>query len=305
MYSSTHYLGGSVMIKSISKKEEMKQIVLEQLAYFFLNEVENITDLHLCNVSEDILLWQIEYEKKIKLYFYTDRNYKLLFNEQVFTYASPFSKGCGLAKTINTKTEKEETNVIDLNLRKIVEVPTEEMDCLETYNIRNGNMAMYGNNGHWGSYFYNEEENAFLEDIPFIWDALEFSKDGNNVVVGLRNYQSILNPDLENKWKPDKVEMKIKMMEALKEYAYDTTLYRQFLSYVYKNKLSSMEIYPTENVERSLTPQMEECFIREFHDLYGYASETPILNTCTNRTPNIVDTGSLDEYTRVRGRVLK
>lgn len=293
------------MIKGISKREEMKQIVLEQLTYFFPNEIENITDLHLCNVSEDILLWQMDYEKKIKLYFYTNRNYKLLFNGQVFTYASPFSNACALSKTMNTKTEKEETNIIDLSSRKIIEVPTEEMGCLETYNIRNGNMAMYGNNGHWGSYFYNEAENAFLEDIPFIWDTLEFSKNGNNVVVGLRYYQSILNSDLENKWKPDKVEMKIKMMEALKAYAYDTTLYRQFLSYVYENKLSSMEIYPPENIERSLTPQIEERFIREFHDLYGYESEIPILNTCTNRASIIVDTGSLEEYTRIRGRVLK
>lgn len=293
------------MIKNISKREEMKQIVWEQLAYFFPNEVENIMGLQLCNVNEDIFLWQMDYINNIKLYFYTDRNYKIIFNGQMFTYASPFSKGCALTKTINTETETEETNIIDLSQRKIVEVPLEEMECLGTYHIRNGNLAMYGNNGHWGSYVYNGEETGFKKDIPFIWDALEFSKNGEKVGIGLRYYQTILNSDLENKWKPNKVEMKIKIMEVLKEYAYDNHLYRQLLIHTYKNQLSCMEIYPYENAEKTLTPQMEERFIREFHDLYGYESEVPILKTCTNHKSFIVDAGNLKEYTRVRGRVVR
>ena len=201
------------MIKNISKREEMKQIVSEQLASLYPNEVDNTTDLKLCNITEDILLWQIEYRNKIQLYFYTNRNYKMLFNGQVFPYASPFSNDCAVVKEMNTETK--------------------------------------------------------------------------------------------NKWKPDKVELKIKVMDALKEEAYNDTLYRQFLSYTYENQLPYMEIFPNENVKSSLTSQMEEDFIRELHDLYGYDSETPILNTCTNRAPVIVNTGSLEEYKRVRGRVLK
>lgn len=293
------------MIKNISKREEMKQIVSEQLASLYPNEVENITDLKLCNITEDILLWQIEYRNKIQLYFYTNRNYKMLFNGQVFPYASPFSNDCAVVKEMNTETKKVETNIIDLSQKEIIEVPVEEIGCLETYHIRNGNMAMLGNNNHWGSYLYYKKENAFLKDIPFIWDVLEFSKNADHVGIGLRYYKSILNTDTKNKWKPDKVELKIKVMDALKEESYNDTFYRQFLSYTYENQLPYMEIFPNENVKSSLTSQMEEDFIREFHDLYGYDSETPILNTCTNRAPVIVNTGSLEEYKRVRGRVLK
>lgn len=288
------------MIKSISKREEMKQIVFEQLASFFPNDVENIVDFHLCSMNEDILLWQMEYGNNIKLYFYTNRNYKMLFNGQVFTYASAFSNACALVKEMN-----QETNIIDLNMRKVIQIPIEEIGCIETYHIRNGNIAMLGNNGHWGSYFYNREDNALIKDIPFIWDVLEFSKDGANVGVGIRNYKSILNINPENPWAPDKIEMRIKIMEVLKQYAYNDELYRQFLSYMYQNQLPCIEISPNANSKNSLTPQMEEDFIREYHDLYGYESEIPILNTCTNRTPIIVDTGSLEEYRRVRGRVLK
>ncbi len=39
----------------------------------------------------------------------------------------------------------------------------------------------------WGSYHYDDNEKGFLQDIPFIWDTLEFSRKQDQVYVGKSN----------------------------------------------------------------------------------------------------------------------
>lgn len=291
------------MIKnSLSKREKMKQIILEQIAFMYPNEEESIKNVTLCNMNENIFLWKLELTNKTHLYLYTNWNGNILFNGTIFPYASPFSNSCALVelKTLEENQSISQYYIIDVAKKEFVQIPMEEMNGKVMYHIRNGNVAMYGQNNHWGSYFYDPENNHFIKDIPFIWDTLEFSKDGKNVAAGLCSSKVLVNSD---NWEPDKVELKIKVMNTFKEYAYTDALYQQFLRYIYDNQLPCREI--TSDNKTILTPQRKENFVIKYYDLYEYETEHPILNQCTNDLPSVIDSINLEEYKRVRGRVIK
>lgn len=283
------------------RSEILKAKVYEQICFLYPDARDNIKEITILNISEDILLWKMKLTKQNIVYFYTNKENQILFNGMCFSYASPFSKGCSLVK-IN-----EKPYLLDLNKKEIVEVPIQEMNYKTAYHIRNGNIAMQGKNKHWGSFYYEPLENVFREEIPFIWDVLEFSKNGEKVAIGLCGYQTKVGDIIEGKWTPDEIEMKIKLLETEKGKAKDFLLYQKYIQYMYKTRQKCSEIKIKSDVQYNqyLTEERKQKFLSSNHDLYGYDSERPIFNQCTNRNSIIVDSGDLEEYRRVRGYVIK
>lgn len=283
------------------RSEISKAKVYEQICSLYPDVRDNIKEVTVFNISEDILLWKMKFTKQNIVYFYTNKENKILFNGMFFSYASPFSKGCSLVKIM------EKPYLLDLNKKEIVEVPIQEMNYKTAYHIRNGNIAIHGKNNHWGSFYYEPLENVFREEIPFIWDVLEFSKNGEKVAIGLCGYKTKLGDIIEGKWTPDEIEMKIKLLETEKEKAKDFLLYRKYIQYMYKmrQKCSEIKIKSDVRYDQYFTEARKQKFLSSNHDLYGYDSERPIFNQCTNKNSIIVDSGDLEEYRRIRGYVIK
>lgn len=277
-----------VSINTSKKKNEMEIKILDQMNILYPNK--SILNLTLCTIEENIVLWNIKMEGYNNLYFYTDKNGNVLFKGQLFFYASAFSNNCAIVIPGNQK-----PYIINLRKNELIQIPIDKMAISKIGNIHNGNITIFSENNHWGSYTYQEENHFFENDIPCIWDALEFSKDGKKVAAGLCSYQTILGDT-----KHDNTTLKIKIMEISKEYAYDLKTYQQFLKYLYETNQNCLEIIHSKNNE--ITEEDVRDFIMQNHDIFGYERKTN-LNQCTNRTNPTIETRSLEEYQRIRGKI--
>ena len=75
------------------RSEISKAKVYEQICSLYPDVRDNIKEVTVFNISEDILLWKMKFTKQNIVYFYTNKENKILFNGMFFSYASPFSKG--------------------------------------------------------------------------------------------------------------------------------------------------------------------------------------------------------------------
>lgn len=255
-------------------------------------------DVFLCSVEEDIALWYFQTSSG-PVYFYTNLQGKLIFGEECFLKASSFSQSCAWVKTL-----ENEWVIVDVNKKEWIKIPYEDMPWQNIRDIRNGNIALLNQSNLWGSYFYNQEEHTFEKDIPFIWDALEFSRKESFIYAGAFSSRSVINPT--NEWGPEKVFLQLKVSKFLKNHGYDMEVYRQFLKEYFINPSIGIDIVESK-VPISLQEKeyLKEEFIKTAHniaDQYYEEKEDSLFNT---NLGTIRSLENLKEYKRVLGKVKK
>ncbi|MDE6141669.1 MAG: hypothetical protein K2G03_03605 [Bacilli bacterium] len=166
-------------------KEEQEELEKSLLVYRLGGSKKMIKqrDIELISIKENIVLWGTYYKYSLcpRLYFYTDIEGKLLFDGTIFQYATPFSDSCALVKQDN------DWYIIDLKIMEFVGLPNEILPYTAN-GFENGNLAIFDRKKeHWGSYYYSREDKTFKQDIPFIWDALEFLRKKEDVYVGIHD----------------------------------------------------------------------------------------------------------------------
>lgn len=277
---------------------ETKRKVLEQFYSMFPREQGKNLNVALYGVEENIALWSLQMTEN-SLYFYTDLQGKILFDNSFFPFASTFSDRVAWVKDFSGI-----WYIINLRKKELVEIPIEEMPWKNIRDIRHGNLAVLNKENQWGSYFYNQEENTFQQDVPFLWDALEFSRKENLAYVGMYSSRSIVNP--LNEWAPENFQMLIKVTPLLKNYLYDRKAYQQFLQQYFLDSSLGVDILKNiETVPRNGKNKLKQEFVSNAYSIAdeGFDEKSDSLFN-TNYNESII-TGSLEEYKRVRGRVLK
>lgn len=284
------------VISNIGTKNQVikeKGKILKQF-YSVLNGRENKVDLSLCGVEENIALWNL-YTTDMQFYFYTNLQGKILFDGKCFPCASNFSEGCAWVK-------EDQWYIINLRKQELVEIPVEEMPWKNIRDIRHGNLAMANVKNKWGSYFYNQEENTFQEDVPFIWDALEFSRKKDRVYAGVLSSRRIINS--LNEWGPEDLLLYLKMAKLSKTAVYNMEAYRYFLKQYFINPFleDGKEISQSlEKISEGKKQEVMDFFVNYAHNIADDCFEESVESLFNTNTGANVVTESLETYKRVRG----
>lgn len=151
----------------------------------------------------------------------------------------------------------------------------------------------------WGSYHYDDNEKGFLQDIPFIWDTLEFSRKQDQVYVGKSNVGvAMFGYDVQTKWDERDLELQIATLQLNKKYAYDLKRYKYLID-MYKKAIR----YIIETFDDSKTTQ--ENFIKKPYNISDYYFEEEWKEEYSTNQDLLVQTGNLDEYKRILGKHIK
>jgi len=133
-------------------------------------------------VEDGIALWErvTSIDNKSQ-YFYTDLTGRILFNNISFTYATPFSNHKAIVLLY------DKWYLINLNKQEIIVLP-KEINFINFGNFKNDLFSLCkikkDGNYKWGAYKYQEVNNTFMLEIPFIWDTLQISRCENTVYAG-------------------------------------------------------------------------------------------------------------------------
>ncbi len=209
---------GEILEKLREKQNDFEKSLLIYKAGSLKHTLESY-NIELLSIKENIVLWCTCYKYALcpRLYFYTDIKGELLFEGTIFQYATPFSDSCALIKQNNA------WYIIDLKLMEFVSLPSEILPY-RANGFENGNLAIFDRTKeHWGSYYYSREFKTFEQDIPFIWDALEFLRKKDIVYVGMHDVSKtpLINEDAyENYCKYEKeyyLNLREKLSQAKKE----------------------------------------------------------------------------------------
>lgn len=255
-----------IINSTINRGIDLKNKVLENMvALYGKDEIE---DISLLSKAEGFYLWDVLLLNQTKGNVYSNRDGKLLFDGRVFACASPFSNGCAWVKLDGVWL------ILNTLKNEYVGIPN-KITWKNIRPIENGNIALYNPKNVWGSLYYDSEEHTFKKDIPFIWDALEFSKNAKEVMVGMCH---------ENE---DAYQIKLSNMK--KEDAYSYTAYKNFLKEQYQLERECLCIARSKN-ELTKTE-----FCMSAYPLYDKSVEYPV----------DVETIPLKEYRKVLGRAIK
>lgn len=279
----------------VEEKEKIRKLskdVLQKITE------KNKNDCHrtitLISVEENIALWAVkEYRNQKRYYYYTDLQGTLLFNGECFFYATPFSDHKALVKIYR------EPLVLDISHKELVEIP-ESISWESLNGFRNSNMVVFDEKEkQWGSYHYDDNEKGFLQDIPFIWDTLEFSRKQDQVYVGKSNVDvAMFGYDVQTKWDERDLELQIATLQLDKKYAYDLKRYKYLID-MYKKAIR----YIIETFDDSKTTQ--ENFIKKPYNISDYYFEEEWKEEYNTNQDLLVQTGNLDEYKRILGKHIK
>ena len=261
-----------MIVNSTTKRGiDLKNKVLENIDALYGKE--EIEDIALVSKCEGFYLWDILLSNHTKCNIYSNRDGKLLFDGNIFACASPFSSGCAWVKVEDT------WFILNTLKNECVGIPN-QITWKNIRPIKNGNIALFNPKNVWGSIYYDSEEHTFKKDIPFIWDALEFSEHANEVIVGMCHE------------KDNNYQMKLTNMK--KEEAYQYESYKKFLKEQYKlQKECLMLAYATSELTKT-----EFCM-----SAYPFYETKEVI--CTNKQPESVETVPTSEYKRVLGRAVK
>ena len=268
-----------------------KKTVLDSIA------CKQDSDVLLCGVEEDIALWAFQIDS-VPVYFYTNLQGKLIFGDVCFFKASAFSKSCAWVKTMD-----KEWYIINREKKELIKIPYCDMPWQNIRDIRNGNLALLNEKNLWGSYFYDQEEHIFQNDIPFIWNALEFSRKEKFAYAGIFSSKSVVNSS--NEWGPEHVFFQLIVSQFLKDCLYNLDIYQHFLRDYFTNPSLGIDITETK-IPTSL--QEKECLKKQFiayaHNIADYYNEKEdsLFNTNLGKIRSVEN---LKDYTRVLGKVKK
>lgn len=279
----------------VEEKEKIRKLskdVLQKITEKDKNDCHRT--ITLISVEENIALWAVkEYRNQKRYYYYTDLQGTLLFNGECFFYATPFSDHKALVKIYRKPL------VLDLSHKELVEIP-ESISWESLNGFRNSNMVVFDEKEkQWGSYHYDDNEKGFLQDIPFIWDTLEFSRKQDQVYVGKSNVGvAMFGYDVQTKWDERDLELQIATLQLDKKYAYDLKRYKYLID-MYKKAIR----YIIETFDDSKTTQ--ENFIKKPYNISDYYFEEEWKEEYNTNQDLLVQTGNLDEYKRILGKHIK
>lgn len=297
-------------MKLIEKIETKKQLLnADVLKKIKEKRKINFHDIDLISIDNNIILWRVT-SRDLNLYnfFYTDINGNLLFNGTLFNYATSFSNSLAFIEL------GREYYIIDINNMLLVKIPNEIVwDNLNGF--RNNNLAVFDKTSHhWGSYYYDEKEQSFKKDIPFIWDALEFSRNKDIVYVGIHEVSPYSDPYKQNRnFDMFQTELfRIKTLEMNKKYVYDLERYKKLINLYKTNIYFDEPIYENSRLRiieeqfgfglRQKERKLEiKSFIEAPYELSDYYFDEPYRYEYID---NNVDVGNLNDYKKVLGKKL-
>ena len=255
--------------------------------------------LSLISVEENIALWkESSFPDHEEEYFYTDLEGNLLFNGKKFQYATPFYNSLAC---VNDRIDG--WYLMDIKKKQLVFVP-KEISFDNINGFRQENLALFDKEKrHWGSYCYTPESAEFREEIPFIWDNLEFSRDNGFVYTGLVDRSPIcFGADKRRVFQINVVKLPI-------DKAYDLSYY-QYLMETYRVAINQNTIrYITEELEDLYSQAQEECLIQAYigsaYSLSDYYFEERDKKEYQRNDGAKVELGDLGDYQRVLAKVVK
>lgn len=262
-------------------------------------------DIFLESVEEDIALWKKgNGALKDYCYFYTDLEGNLLFNGEKFSYATPFSN---LRACVNNY---REWLILDLERKEKVSFP-DELEFVNINKFRNDGLVLFDKNSlHWGSIRYNPYEGTFEKDIPFIWDALEFSRLQGQVYVGIHSVSPIRNNDPYFHWSDDfgsiftieVMRLPIDLAKNLDCYnhrkkAYTGAMYQNVIRYI-EEEISN--VIPKENRNQIISN-----YLKTAYNIGDYYFEEKYNEEANNNKGKIVDVENSNIYQKKLGKLIK
>lgn len=262
------------------------------------------------SVEEDIALWKKGNPATNEfLYFYTDLDGNLLFNGENFFYATPFSNSRAFVRNYRG------WFVLDIKKKEIVcfsnDLIIDDLDNINKF--RNDELAVFdGKKNKWGSLLYNEDEHTFEKDIPFIWDALDFSRLKNEeyaeVYIGLHNLSPICSKHPYDKASEDfgsKVTISVMRAPIFMAKTYD---YYNNVTKTYKyirGIIKDIEEEISSTIPKEKRIQKVKEYLQTAQDICDWYFEENCMEKTNNNSGKIVDVGNIEEYPKKLGKIIK
>jgi hypothetical protein len=296
--------GKSYMSTIIDEKEKLiklKEEVIKKAEESAYRYTRKIFDIHLVSIDNNIALWAVEHltgHGSLYSYIYTDLNGNILFNNEIFKYAAPFSNQKAIVKIMHS-----EWLIIDLEKKEIVSFP-HDLTFRNINRFKNNCIPLFDKEKKkWGGYQYNEEDKTFSENIPFIWDALDFSRSEGEVYVGISNVTAkICNHPYFHSDEDFGVTLNIGAIKIPINRANNYDNYQNWL----ENYCRSLVRWICEEYRSREEGQKHlEEFIRTAHNIGDYYFGEQYRKEYNTNNNTIVDVGKLEDYKRVLGKIRK
>lgn len=188
-------------------------------------EREQINKPKLVSVEENIILWK----EKTDVYFYTDIKQNELFDGKRFALATPFSDCCALVKN-------DDWEIINIDEQERIILPR-SLNFENIKGIRHNNISILDRHAKkWGSYYFDAKNHSFTQKIPFIWDALEFSRKEGIIYGGISKIYKSMPTDnmIQNKGDWWLWDIEIPLIAMTIEEGQTEEYYQEYLGH-YKN----------------------------------------------------------------------
>ena len=297
-------------------KEEILRKATEKKVFY---EGFACEDAKLISLEEDIALWKaIAYYGggKTTRYFYTNLKGEILFDNEGFCYATPFSNSLAYVEKYKHENAYGDSYIfgpytfyyiIDLKKKELVYIP---LQTEKFSGFRNNNLGTLDNNTKcWGSYYYNREENTFELEIPFIWNALEPSRAKDVMYVGkallhhTHNYHSYDNYDeCTSRWR-----VSMPMIKMHKDYIHDFNSYyiREEVIPWFDNRYKILDRYDVSSecktYETAIMDEGVNQYLTKSHDLADLRFAEKTIPELNNNKGVVVDVDKTSGYQRVKG----
>lgn len=244
-----------------------------------IKEANLFSNFKIVSIEEGIILLQQQnlQKKDSRTYFFTDLNGNILFSNTGFKYATPFSSSLSYVIMWDNM-----EYIIDIKSKLLILISNNKWQI--TNGFRNGNLAVFDEESKkWGSYLFDRDNLSFSQDIPFIWDALEFSRDKDFVYAG-KNGKILTSTfyDVQTRWSEiSDFKFSIRAIKMLKEMAYDLKHY-QYIIDDYKGAINQNKIrYITEKISR-LSEEEITNILKNPYNLSDYYFDEKTKDICRN-----------------------
>ena len=270
--------------------------------------------IELVSYEEDIALWKITNVEKGCLYFYTDLNGNVLFDTD-FSYATPFSSGKACIFY------ERYFHILDLDKKEIISFPSELEKISNCYSgttqfaqlngMRHDNIAIFDEESFkWGGFKYNSSEKTFKQNIPYIWDTLEFSRLKDWAYVGLHTKSGIVDNYPYSHWSDDNGTLfTLSNMIMPIGRAQDLICYELRKKFYLRGGYQDVVKFINEEIENTVPienrDQIIKSYIKKAYNIADDCFEENCQEELNNNYGNVVEVGNIKEYTRKLGRLVK
>lgn len=275
-----------------SRVISIKERVRNYIDMIYFSSKEEIKDILVCSLSQKIGLWKMQLVSGEELYFYTNIRGEILFGGECFSYATPFSNCCAIVGFGTSK-----FYILNIKRNELAEISNDKMEIQNVRGIKNRSITVLAN-GYWGSYHFDEDENILQEEVPFIWDVLDFTEDGKNAYVGIFSFKEIKDEQKDN-WPMNDYLLQLRIAFLGKENVKDYRIYQKFLRESYANSDNNCFI---EKRVKKLSSDIRMKYAYSAYDIDGLYknSEKPLFMPGAR---DAVETGNIEDYKVVLARL--